>query len=156
MESQSSYAPFHPRRAGDASIRRGDSVARSHHQDSSSDSKWAAKPLFHCSQKADRATVILLIFYSFHPHASPSMLLPQLPRRIQPLLHQIVFFAGSISAGCYLIYATNEHGHYAVMKRAPSVGTLWIWSVIELDILWAVPSLVFCVGFLKWNDYSFT
>lgn len=99
--------------------------------------------------------VILLLFYSFHPHPSPSTLLPTLPARIQPILHQLLFFAGSTCAGCYLIYITNEWGYYAQMKQAPPLGCLWIWSVIELDLLWATGSLICCGAFWKYNGYAY-
>lgn len=57
--------------------------------------------------------------------------------------------------GCYLIHITNVYGYLAVMKNAPGIGCLWIWSVVELDLLWAVPSLGICIGFLKWKGYSY-
>lgn len=99
--------------------------------------------------------IILLLFYSFHPHATPSFLLPRLPPRMQPLLHQIFFFLGAVSAGSYLIHITNKHGYYAVMKQSPPVGCLWIWSVIELNVFWATGSLMCCGIFLKLGGYSF-
>jgi len=99
--------------------------------------------------------IILFFFYIFHPHPSPSMLPLRLPQRIQPILHQLLFFVGSVAAGCYLIYITNVHGYFAVMKRAPPLGCLWIWSVVELDLLWAATSLICCIGFLKWGGYAF-
>jgi len=99
--------------------------------------------------------VMLLLFYSFHPHPSPPIFLPRFPPRMQPLLHQLLFFVSSVTAGCYLIYITNMHGYYAVMKQAPPLGCLWIWSVIELDIFWATGSLIFCGIFLKFGGYSF-
>lgn len=99
--------------------------------------------------------VILLLFYSFHSHPSPPIFLPRLSPRTQPLLHQVFFFISSVAAGCYLIYITNMHGYYAVMKQAPPLGCLWIWSVIELDIFWATGSLIFCGLFLKFGGYSF-
>jgi hypothetical protein len=100
--------------------------------------------------------VIFLLFYSFHPHSSPPILLPRLPARVQPVLHQLLFFVGSVSAGSYLIHITNTYGYYAVMKQAPPVGILWIWSVIELDLLWAVSSVGLCIAFLKSGGYSVT
>ncbi|PSS12919.1 hypothetical protein M430DRAFT_36138 [Amorphotheca resinae ATCC 22711] len=99
--------------------------------------------------------VILLLFYSFHPHASPSVLLPRLPPRIQPFLHQLFFFVLSVSAGCYLIYISNTYGYYAVMKRSPALGCIWVWSVIELNLFCATTSLICCGAFLKYGDYSF-
>ena len=99
--------------------------------------------------------VIILLFYSFHPHPSPSVLLPRLPPQIQPLLHQLLFFVTSVSAGCYLIHVSNTYGYYAVMKQAPGLGCLWVWSVIELDLLGAAASLLCCIGFLKLGGYSY-
>ncbi len=98
--------------------------------------------------------VIFLLMYSFHPHLTPSILLPPLPK-YQPLLHQIFFFVSAVVAGNYLIYITNEHGSYAVMKQAPPLGCLWIWSVIELDVLWATASLLCCGAFLKLGGFSY-
>lgn len=99
--------------------------------------------------------VIIFLLYTCHPHPSPSILLPKLPAHIQPWLHQLVFFLGSVAAGGYLIYATNVHPYYAFMKRAPPLGCLWIWSVIELDILPALGSIVCCGLILKIGGYSF-
>ncbi|CZR68309.1 uncharacterized protein PAC_18208 [Phialocephala subalpina] len=102
--------------------------------------------------------IILLLVYSFHPHPTPSILLPLPPPRIQAiqaLAHQIFFFVGSVSAGCYLIYITNMYGYYAVMKQSPPLGCLWIWSVIELNVFWATGSLICCGIFLKWGGYNF-
>ena len=36
------------------------------------------------------------------------------------------------------------------MKRAPTLGCLWIWSVIELDLGLAVASLA-CAGAFLWR-----
>ncbi|KAE9373567.1 hypothetical protein N431DRAFT_504206 [Stipitochalara longipes BDJ] len=113
--------------------------------------KWPAL----ITRTAQAFPIIFLLFYSFHPHPSPPIFLPRLPPRIQPFLHQLLFFVSSITAGCYLIYITNMHGYYAVMKQAPPLGCLWIWSVIELDIFWATGSLIFCGIFLKLGGYSF-
>jgi hypothetical protein len=42
----------------------------------------------------------------------------------------------------------------AIMKQAPPIGCLWVWSVIELDLPWAVLSLAGAGGFLWQNGYS--
>jgi len=42
----------------------------------------------------------------------------------------------------------------AVMKQAPPLGCLWVWSVIELDLLWAVLSLAGAGLFLWIKGYS--
>lgn len=95
--------------------------------------------------------MILLLFYTLHPHPTPSIFLPSLP----PLAHQVLFAASSTAAGCYLIHITNTYSYYAVMKQSPPLGCLWIWSVIELSLGWAAGSLLACIGFLKWCGYSY-
>jgi hypothetical protein len=71
------------------------------------------------------------------------------------VLHQFLFFVASVTAGCYLIYISNTFGYYAVMKQAPPIGCLWIWSVIELDLVAAAASLLCCIGFLKLGGYAY-
>ena len=55
-----------------------------------------------------------------------------------------------MAAGCYLIYSSNEEAYFAVMKRAPPLGTLWVWSVIEMRLEFAVGSLI-AVGAYFWR-----
>ncbi|KAF7909347.1 uncharacterized protein EAF01_003065 [Botrytis porri] len=107
------------------------------------------------SRALQACPVIWLLFYAFHPHPEPSNLLPRIPAEAHPYVHEIFFSAASIMAGCYLIHITNEYGHFATMKQAPPVGTIWIWAVVELNILWAVPSVAFCAIYLKVKGYAF-
>jgi hypothetical protein len=67
---------------------------------------------------------------------------------------QIFFFVLSISAGCYMLYAGNEHGYYFVMKRAPPLGTLWVWSVVEMDLIYAVVHLSVVLVWMWWKGYG--
>jgi hypothetical protein len=60
----------------------------------------------------------------------------------------------SIAAGCYLIHISNEFGYLAVMKQAPPLGCIWVWSVIELDLPWAVLSLTAAGTYLWHRGYS--
>ncbi len=56
---------------------------------------------------------------------------------IHPRKHKLqwpIAVLGSI-AGIYLIHLCNHAGYYAIMKRAPPVGCLWIWLVFEMDLL---------------------
>ncbi|KFY41906.1 hypothetical protein V494_02716 [Pseudogymnoascus sp. VKM F-4513 (FW-928)] len=94
--------------------------------------------------------VILVLFYALHPHSAPAAVFPRIPA----LLHQLIFFASSVGGGCYLIHITNEYSYYAVLKQAPPLGVIWIWSVIELDLLWALGSLLSCLAFLWLGGYS--
>lgn len=93
--------------------------------------------------------VFALLFYPLHPHPSNPTILPGLPQRFQGVLRQTIFFLTSTCAGCYLIYVTNTFGYMAVMKQAPPLGCLWVWSVIELELPWAVLSLT-AAGFFLW------
>lgn len=62
----------------------------------------------------------------------------------------------SVSSGCYLVYISNNYSYMAVMKRAPPLGCLWLWAVMELDLLYAVPSLLVAIGYTYLNGYTFT
>lgn len=72
-----------------------------------------------------------------------------------PLLRDLTFFAGSIVAGCYLVYSGNRHGYFYVMKAAPPVGTLWIWSVIEMSLPYAALSALSVLGYIWYNGFEF-
>lgn len=67
---------------------------------------------------------------------------------------QAGFLVVSVVAGCYMIYASNEEAYFAVMKRAPPLGTLWVWSVIEMRLEIAVPSLLVVGGFFWWGGFT--
>ncbi|KAG9190982.1 hypothetical protein G6011_09070 [Alternaria panax] len=72
-----------------------------------------------------------------------------------PLLRNAIFFGGSIAAGCYLVYSGNKHGYFYVMKSAPPVGTLWIWSVVEMSLPFAAASAAAVLGYIWWNGFQF-
>ncbi|KAK8117920.1 uncharacterized protein PG998_006201 [Apiospora kogelbergensis] len=92
--------------------------------------------------------VFFPLFYILHPHASSPILVPGLPKRYQDPIRQTIFFAVSIAAGCHLIKITNNYGYLAVMKRSPPLGCLWVWSVIELNLLPATVSVVVALAYL--------
>ncbi|KAF2851557.1 hypothetical protein T440DRAFT_67067 [Plenodomus tracheiphilus IPT5] len=71
-----------------------------------------------------------------------------------PTLRDVSFFAGSVMAGCYLVYSANKHGYFYVMKAAPPVGTLWIWSVVEMSLPFAAMNAVAVLGYIWWNGYE--
>lgn len=68
-------------------------------------------------------------------------------------LRQVFFLGTSVAAGCYLIHAANRYGYYFVMKKAPPVGTLWVWSVVEMDLWYAVAHAITVLGFMKLGGY---
>lgn len=71
-----------------------------------------------------------------------------------PILRNLAFLIGSIVAGCFLIYSGNEHGYFFVMKAAPPVGTLWVWSVVEMSLPYAALSVVGVLGYVWYNGFG--
>lgn len=69
-------------------------------------------------------------------------------------LRQVFFFVVSVAAGCYMVWAGNEEGYYHVMKKAPPLGTLWVWSVYELDVFGAVAQTAVVGGWMLWKGYG--
>lgn len=64
-------------------------------------------------------------------------------------LKQILFLVVANVAGCELVRITNTQGYMAVMKNTPSIGTLWVWSVIELGLFGAIAAVA-GPGFYAW------
>ncbi|KAH9877806.1 hypothetical protein J1614_003023 [Plenodomus biglobosus] len=71
-----------------------------------------------------------------------------------PRLRDVSFFAGSVMAGCYLVHSANKHGYFYVMKAAPPVGTLWIWSVVEMSLPFAAMNAFAVLGYIWWNGFE--
>jgi len=71
-----------------------------------------------------------------------------------PRVRQAFFFVVAVGAGCYTIHVANRYDYYAVMKRTPPLGTLWVWSVIELRLALAAASVGVDLGFLWWRGYT--
>ena len=82
------------------------------------------------------------------------VLVYMLHSRSTSLWTQILFLGLSVGAGCYLIYSSNELAYFAVMKRAPPLGTLWVWSVIEMRLPYALGSLFTVAVYFWWGDYT--
>ncbi|KAJ5782466.1 hypothetical protein N7457_004240 [Penicillium paradoxum] len=72
-----------------------------------------------------------------------------------PALRTLVFLPVAALLGAHLIAITNGEPYYAVMKKAPSVGTIWIWCILELPfgaaVLGALGPLVWGVW---WMGYG--
>ncbi|KAG6125987.1 hypothetical protein E4U38_004204 [Claviceps purpurea] len=98
--------------------------------------------------------VFLFLFYFLHPFTPNAPLVPGLPSRLQHPLRQALFFATSVVAGCSLIHVTNTYGYLATMKQAPPLGCLWLWAVVELDLVWGCVSLLVAAGFLRLGGYD--
>lgn len=72
-----------------------------------------------------------------------------------PALRTFVFLPVAFVLGAHLISITNGDPYYAVMKKAPAVGTIWIWCILELSfgaaVLGALGPLIWGVW---WMDYG--
>ncbi|KAE8392226.1 hypothetical protein BDV23DRAFT_58844 [Aspergillus alliaceus] len=72
-----------------------------------------------------------------------------------PSWRTLLFLPLAIYLGAKLMAMTNEEPYYAIMKRAPSIGTLWVWSILEIPVgaavLGALGPLVWGVW---WKGYS--
>ncbi|KAF4220527.1 hypothetical protein CNMCM6457_002403 [Aspergillus fumigatiaffinis] len=51
-----------------------------------------------------------------------------------PSLRTMAFLPVAVLLGTKLMTMTNEDPYYAVMKRAPAIGTLWVWSILEIPV----------------------
>ncbi|KAG5965871.1 hypothetical protein E4U58_002668 [Claviceps cyperi] len=98
--------------------------------------------------------VFLFLFYFLHPFTPNAPLVPGLPSRLQHPLRQALFFATSVVAGCSLIHITNTYGYLATMKQAPPLACLWLWAVVEVDLVWGCVSLLVAAGFLRLGGYD--
>ena len=98
--------------------------------------------LFYQSTVASPTPALILILVAvLHPRASH-------------VITQLLFAILSTLAGAWLVYASNEDPYMAVMKKAPSLGTLWVWAVVEMRWEWAVGSLGLVAGWGWWKGYS--
>ena len=113
-----------------------------HHQ-------YAAQPpslrsLFYGSTIVTPTPFILgILVYILHPRSS------QLPV-------QILFAVLNVVAGVWLVRASNEDPYLAVMKKAPPLGTLWIWAVVELRWEVALAGLAGVGVWAWWRGYGYT
>lgn len=97
---------------------------------------------------------MVFLFWVLHETPANPVLVPGLPVTWQHTLRQLVFLCMAVFCGCFVIHITNNYGYISVMQQAPITGVLWIWSVIELDLAYAVLSVAIDGGFLWYGGYS--
>ncbi|KAF7593350.1 hypothetical protein BBP40_011640 [Aspergillus hancockii] len=72
-----------------------------------------------------------------------------------PTWRTLFFLPLAIFLGAKLMAMTNDEPYYAIMKRAPSIGTLWVWSILEIPVgaavLGAVGPMIWGVW---WKGYG--
>jgi hypothetical protein len=74
-------------------------------------------------------------------------------RRVE-VARQVFFLVLGVGAGCYTIHVGNVYDYYAVMKQAPPLGTLWVWSVIEMKLPFALVGVFANLAFMYWKGYG--
>lgn len=99
---------------------------------------------------------LTMLIALFHGNLLPSSL-----RGLQPsvkiwvaALRSLVYVVTANVAGCYLIQTTNDRGYYAVMKDAPSIGTIWVWAVLEMGLLGALAGVLGPGLYAWWFGYG--
>lgn len=65
-----------------------------------------------------------------------------------PTLRTVVYLPLAVLLGAHLITVTNGEPYYAVMKKAPAYGTMWIWCILEMSF---GPALLGALGPLVWG-----
>lgn len=65
-----------------------------------------------------------------------------------PSLKTLVFLPLAVFLGVKLMTITNNAPYYAVMKRAPAIGTLWVWCILEVPL---GASVLGALGPLGWG-----
>lgn len=72
-----------------------------------------------------------------------------------PSLKTCVFLPIAIYLGGNLIAITNEDPYYAVMKRAPAMGTIWMWCILEMSLGAATVGALGPLGWgILWKGYG--
>jgi len=96
---------------------------------------------------------LFFLIHLFHGH----LLALKVSRRTKDVVYamrQVLFVGIANVAGCYLIQVTNDKGYYAVMKRAPGIGTVWVWCVLELGLAGALAGVVGPGVYAWWYGYG--
>ncbi|KAF9482480.1 hypothetical protein BDN70DRAFT_875041 [Pholiota conissans] len=84
----------------------------------------------------------LFIFYILHP-----ALRYKQSRRMQALLAVL-----SITVGSRMLYLLDNASFLVNMKQCPPLATVWIYTIMQLDLELAVGSLICVGGFVWWKD----
>lgn len=66
-----------------------------------------------------------------------------------------LFLPTAVALGAKLVAITNSDPFYAVMRRAPPIGTLWVWCVLEVPLGAAVVAALGPLGWgVLWRGYT--
>lgn len=114
--------------------------------------------LVHHQYASERPSLLPLILSSTVYSPAPWLILLLVallhPRASHPFM-QLVFAAIGSVAGVWLVQASNDDPYMAVMKKAPALGTLWVWGVVELRWEIAAACLTMTAVWARWKGYAF-
>lgn len=72
---------------------------------------------------------------------------PTAMRALFPLTaRNFIFLLVSLLLGAKLIAIANDAGYYVLMKKAPPIGTLWAWTVMEMSAGFSALGLLLPLG----------
>lgn len=100
--------------------------------------------------------ILTFLVHTLHGNFVPSTISSAASRNLLKafkIMQQVLFVIVANIAGCYLIHLTNDKGYLAVMKNAPSIGTLWVWCIIELGLLGSLIGVLGPGVFAWYNGY---
>lgn len=69
-------------------------------------------------------------------------------------LRQALFALLAVGAGCRLVWVGNQDAFLGVMKNSAPTGVLWIWALVEMDLPWALASLLPVAAWCWWNGFG--
>lgn len=92
-------------------------------------------PFFSVFSRLTATLSIALFLLNFSLSRPPSKAL------LRPSFLQFFLFVLCIATGVTLVQVTTNEGYLNVMRQAPSLGVLWCWSVVRMDLGWAVAAL---------------
>jgi len=69
---------------------------------------------------------------------------------------QAFLFVLGCAAGCRLLWNLNKANWLVNMQQCPPFATVWVYTVVQLDLGPAVLSLLVCYGFMKWKGLTYS
>ncbi|KLO16322.1 hypothetical protein SCHPADRAFT_823341 [Schizopora paradoxa] len=64
---------------------------------------------------------------------------------------QVALTILSIISGCRLIYVVNRTNWTVIMRQCPPLGTMWVYTVVQLELGKAVAALAAVAGYVQWT-----
>jgi len=69
---------------------------------------------------------------------------------------QAFFFCLSLIVGPRMLWLISRGSWLVNMQQCPPLATIWVYIIVQLDLLPAVVGLAIVVGWVKWQGLKFT